>query len=237
MLSKSGVDPPERLAFLAVTAPLRAHEALAALLPPGVASAGRDPAEPIELHPEEALYVARAVEKRQREFANGRACARRAMAELGLEPQAIPSGPRREPLWPEGVVGSVTHTAGFCAAAVATRASYLGLGIDAEPDEPLSEVVARRVCVPDELGAAERLGLDPATLAHVVFSAKEAVYKCQFPASGSYLGFHDVRLELARETLSAVLAVDAGPYAKGHVFRGSWRRAEGLILTAAWHAA
>jgi 4'-phosphopantetheinyl transferase EntD len=215
----------------------RVHERLAALLPPGVASAVRDPADPVELHPEEAPYVARAVEKRQREFASGRACARRAMAELGLEPRAIPTGSRREPLWPDGVVGSVTHTAGFCAAAVTIRAAYAGIGIDAEPDGPLSEAVMERVCGPGELGAASGLGLDRATFARVVFSAKEAVYKCQFPASGAYLGFHDVRLELEDGSLRAVLAVAAGPYLRGHVFRGSWCRAEGLILTAAWHAA
>lgn len=216
---------------------LDARDLLAPLLPPGVASAARDPAAPVELHADEAPYVARAVEKRQREFASGRACARMAMAKLGFPPCAIPSGPRREPLWPDGVVGSVTHTAGFCAAAVATRAAYAGLGIDAEPDGPLSEAVSARVCHAEELGAARALELDAATLAHVVFSAKESVYKCQFPASGTYLGFHDVRLELEEATFRAVLAVPVGPYEQGHVFRGSWRRSGGLILTAAWHQA
>lgn len=220
-----------------MTYDLRFEEALAALLPPGIASAVRDPREPIELHPEEAPFVARAVEKRQREFASGRACARRAMAKLGLSPRAIPTGPGREPLWPDGVVGSVTHTTGFCAAAVTSRNAYEGIGIDAELDGPLSEAVAARVCVPEELRAAAALGLDPATLAHVVFSVKEAVYKCQFPASGAYLGFHDVRVELDGESLQAILDVAAGPYPRAHVFRGSWRRVAGLILTAAWHEA
>jgi 4'-phosphopantetheinyl transferase EntD len=213
----------------------RVADVLAALLPPGVASAVRDPSEAVELHPEEAVYVARAVEKRRREFASGRACARLAMAELGLEPRAIPAGPRREPLWPVGVVGSLTHTVGFCAAAVTTRDAYAGLGIDAEPDGPLSGAVAARVCSRDELDASRGCGLDDATLAHVLFSAKEAVYKCQFPASGAYLGFHDVRLELEESTFRAELGVPAGPYARGLVFRGSWRRSAGLILTAAWH--
>jgi 4'-phosphopantetheinyl transferase EntD len=225
------------LALSQVTAALLAHDALAALLPPGVASAVRDPGEPIEVHPDEAPFVARAVETRQREFASGRACARRAMAELGLPPHPIPSGPRREPLWPAGVVGSVTHTSGFCAAAVSRRAEYAGLGIDAERDGPLAEGIAARVCLDEELGRAGALGLDPGTLAHVVFSAKEAVYKCQFPESGTFLGFHDVRLELEAESLRAVLEVPAGPYARGHVFYGRWRRAGGLILTAVWHPA
>jgi 4'-phosphopantetheinyl transferase EntD len=220
-----------------VNGALDVREVLSSLLPPGVASAVRDPSEPVELHPEEAAFVARAVEKRRREFASGRACARFAMAELGLEPRPIPSGPRREPVWPEGVVGSVTHTTGFCAAAVATRAAYAGIGIDAEPDGPLSDAVAARVCEKGELAAAASLGLAEATLAHVLFSAKEAVYKCQFAESGAYLGFHDVRLELDAGTFRAVLGVDAGPYARGQVFRGAWRRAGGLILTAAWHRA
>src|SRR5208282_5779110 len=86
------------------------------LLPPGIVvvemhSAGDTAA----LLPEEAAYLGRSVPKRAQEFAAGRVCARRALAELGVVDFPLRVGEDREPLWPEGTVGSITHTTGFCA--------------------------------------------------------------------------------------------------------------------------
>ena len=84
------------------------------------------------LWPEEAAAVQHAVEKRRREFAVGRMLARAALAAIGDPPSAIPTGNHREPVWPAGIVGSITHCAGYCAAAVARDAMVVALGIDAE---------------------------------------------------------------------------------------------------------
>jgi 4'-phosphopantetheinyl transferase EntD len=214
------------------------ESALSAILPEGVASACVDPEEdPFELHPEEAPFVVGAIERRKREFACGRACARRAFADLGLPPPVIPSGAQREPIWPEGVVGSLTHTRGLCAAAVATSSRYRALGLDAERERVFEAALITRVADDSELEHAEALGLERAALALVVFSAKEAVYKAQFPASRVYLGFRDVRLELEHDAFRASLVVPAGPYAAGHAFRGRWRRSGSFVFTAAWEEA
>ncbi|MEV4420566.1 hypothetical protein AB0L40_11415 [Patulibacter sp. NPDC049589] len=71
---------------------------------------GDDPAASV--FPEEFVAVRHAVETRRREFVTGRACAHRALAALGVPVVPIMSGPNREPLWPEGVVGSITHGSG-----------------------------------------------------------------------------------------------------------------------------
>src|SRR3984893_9355145 len=76
----------------------------------------RIPGDPVELHPAEAEYVARAVPKRIAEFAAGRACARAALAEFGVREFALRAAPDRQPLWPEGFIGSIAHTAGLRAA-------------------------------------------------------------------------------------------------------------------------
>jgi 4'-phosphopantetheinyl transferase EntD len=91
-----------------------------------------------------------AVPRRRAEFTTGRACARRALAELGVAPAAILSGDRREPLWPDGVVGAITHCAGFRAAAVGRATDYRSIGIDAEPDEPLVDGILELVSLPAE---------------------------------------------------------------------------------------
>ena len=100
-------------------------DAVHSLFPPGVAVAvRREPGDPADLLPGEAVYVAKAVPKRINEFAAGRACARRALATFGMPGAVLLAAPDRQPLWPTGFVGSITHTAGFCAAAVAPRSRW-----------------------------------------------------------------------------------------------------------------
>ena len=78
------------------------------LLPAEVASvARRIDGEPGELFPEEVVHLDKAIASRRREFAAGRACAREALAKLGLPPVPILRGEKREPLWPQGIVGSL----------------------------------------------------------------------------------------------------------------------------------
>lgn len=82
------------------------------LLPHYVASAevyGDDSGDIAPLCPEEAAAVACSVEKRRREFAAVRVCARSAMTALGLPPQSVLPGERGAPRWPDGFVGSMTH--------------------------------------------------------------------------------------------------------------------------------
>ena len=94
-----------------------------------------------ELLPDEAAHVAQAIPKRRREFARGRVSARQVLAELGVPSVSLLVGPKREPLWPEGIVGSITHDDRLCVVAVARAEKYAGLGVDVEPDEPLEPAI------------------------------------------------------------------------------------------------
>lgn len=186
-----------------------------------------------ELLPDEAPLVARAVSKRQREFARGRCCARRALAGLGFDRVSVLVGENREPLWPEGVVGSITHDNTLCVVAVGHAAEYAGLGVDLEPEGALSLEIAERIWSPAEAERAEDVAAFTAgSAARLVFSAKEAFYKCQFPLTRTYLGFHDVEVALGLETFALTLKTAAGPWPSGMRFDGVWRRAGGEILTA-----
>jgi 4'-phosphopantetheinyl transferase EntD len=186
-----------------------------------------------ELLPDEAPLVARAVAKRQREFARGRTCARQALAGLGFERVSVLVGEAREPLWPNGVVGSITHDNTLCVVAVGRAERYVGLGVDVEPEGALTPEVAERIWSPAEAERAETVAaLTAGSAARLVFSAKEAFYKCQYPLTRSYLGFHDVEVELGAGTFALTLKTGAGPLASGACFHGVWRRAGGEILTA-----
>ena len=158
------------------------------LFPADVVTAWGDPLElSSPLFPEEEALVAKAVWKRQREFAKGRECARRALAGFGRGNAMLLSGSDREPLWPPDIVGSITHTQGLCGAAVALSNRYQGIGIDAEPAESLGVDLTKRICRDDEASAASTMAwLESAIVPRLVFCAKEAVYKCVFPISAHF---------------------------------------------------
>lgn len=206
------------------------------LFPAGVALAWeRSGAPSAPLFPEEAALVAQAVAKRRGEFAQGRACARRVLAELGVAPAPLLPGEMREPRWPPGIVGSITHDSELCAAVAARADAFAGLGIDVEPDAPLEDNVAARIWSPAEADAARASGAVPfESAAKLVFSAKEAVYKCQFALTQTYIGFGAVTLRLGDGTFEATLTAGVGALPLGYRFTGAWRRAAGELATAAW---
>ncbi|GHJ10292.1 4'-phosphopantetheinyl transferase [Micromonospora humidisoli] len=149
-----------------------------------------------ELLPEERAGLGeRAVERRRRDFTAGRVCARRAMTALGLPATPVPAAPNRAPVWPDGLVGTITHTRDYCAAAVARRADLRAVGMDAERQRDLNPGVRRMILHPEE---EDRLARLPGGVNWpiVVFSAKETVYKVWHPVVGSWLDFLDASVDL-----------------------------------------
>ncbi|WP_217231665.1 4'-phosphopantetheinyl transferase family protein [Streptomyces anulatus] len=157
------------------------------------------------LFPEEEALVAKSVAKRRNDFATARACARRAMAGLGLPPVAVLHGHRGRPLWPEGIVGSLTHCNGYRAAALARATDVLSLGIDAEPHDPLPSGVRELVTLPAErerIGPPAPEGADEIHWDRVLFSAKESVFKTWYPVTGIELDFIQADLTFHRADAS-----------------------------------
>lgn len=186
------------------------------------------------LFAEEQRRIARAVDKRRREFASVRWCARQAMAQLGVPDAAIVPGQRGAPGWPAGVVGSMTHCEGYRAAALARSDTVLGIGIDAEPHGPLPAGVLGAVSV-----GAERDWLVQAPAGvhwdRLLFSAKEATYKAWYPLTGRWLGFEDARISIDPAGTFTATFLITPPQVDGRVveqFRGRWLVSDGLVLTA-----
>jgi 4'-phosphopantetheinyl transferase EntD len=134
--------------------------------------------------------------KRIDDFTRGRACARRALRELGVQDFSLLAGEKREPLWPPAITGSITHTQGFAAAVVAGRAEVAALGIDCEIIEAVDEELWERICTPTEQARLARLPVaERRRQAALIFAAKEAFYKCQFSLSHEWVGFEEVDIE------------------------------------------
>jgi 4'-phosphopantetheinyl transferase EntD len=145
-----------------------------------------------ELFAEEQAFISRAVPKRRAEFGTARVCARRALARMGIAPVALVPEDDRAPRWPTGVVGSISHTHGYCAVVVAQSAHYASVGLDAEQDRELAPDLVNLICT-----ARERHVLRANPEAAVLyFAAKEAFYKCQYPLTKTFLDFQDVELDV-----------------------------------------
>lgn len=192
------------------------------------------------LLPEERAEIRTAVEKRRLEYAAARAHAHRALARLGAPLAPLLSTTDRDPRWPDGIVGSISHMEGWCAVAVARRTDVHALGIDLEPDEPLAPSLWRLVATDREQAWLGQLDESSrGRVARLLFSAKEAFYKCQFPTTRELLDFRDVELDvdLARGGFKVTLLRDAGPWTRGESVEGRHACDAGVLVTAmAWLA-
>jgi enterobactin synthetase component D len=137
-----------------------------------------------------------ATQKRQREFLAGRWCAEQALRCLGADSTHVAMAGDRAPVWPDGVVGSITHTGDFAAAAVAWADDIAGLGIDSEQIiDPAAARDIADICMVDEAALFKAAhGRSFCEFCTFVFSAKEAVFKCLFPLTRKFLEFSDVRI-------------------------------------------
>jgi 4'-phosphopantetheinyl transferase EntD len=206
------------------------------ILPKGAAGAEirADTAE-LSLLPEEEGLLGRATEGRHREFMAGRTCARRALEDLGLPVTPVLRGAHRQPLWPAGIVGSITHCDNYCAAAVAYRTRLVAIGIDAEIHDALPSGILDMVAVKEERMWLRSHSEDTTHWDRVLFSAKESVYKAWFSITGSWLGFEDALVSIQPETrtlhadlLVSSAFVDGRPVTE---FEGHYIVLNGLVLT------
>ena len=197
--------------------------------------------DPPELQPlpEEQPLIARSVDTRRDEFVTVRHCARMALEQLGVAPAPILKGDKGEPQWPDGVVGSLTHTRGYRGAVVGRTPAVRSVGIDAEPHDVLPHGVLNAISLPAERG--EIGGLEPDLhWDRILFCAKEATYKAWFPLTQRWLGFEDAHItfevDAGGTTGSFVSRILVDPAARsGPPLRelgGRWSVAGGLALTA-----
>jgi 4'-phosphopantetheinyl transferase EntD len=202
---------------------------IADILPPEVAAAeSTGPEQPGPgLWPAEEAQVRSAGPRRRAEFAAGRACARAALAELGVPAAPVLAGRAGEPRWPAGVTGSITHCAGYRACAVARIADVAGVGIDAEPDAGLPAGLIESVAGRAEQAWIARLAASVPAVCwdRLLFSAKEAVGKLWYPRAGHWPASGELTVFPAEGgTFEARVA--------GSRLTGRWLARGGLIVTA-----
>lgn len=209
--------------------------AVQALFGADVAVAWADPVAPATgLLPEEIASTTRMVEKRRRAFAAGRRAARAAMVRLGLPPCPVPMGSDRAPVWPDGLTGSISHTDTHCLAAVTRIGETRSLGLDLEPDLPLEPDLWPEICTDaEQRWLASQPVAEQGRLARLIFSAKECVYKAQYPLTGEVLGFDAFEIALDPQTgsFTATARQHIPPLAPGDRFQGHILCQDAVIVT------
>lgn len=170
----------------------------ASLLPDGVLVArAADWMWNTPLSSAEEACIARAVPKRQREFRAGRHCAHQLLDGLGVPFAPLLPGTQRQPQWPAGIKGSITHTHQHCYVAITPQPHVLGVGIDVECHEPLDEDVRRLILTPKEIDMIRHWQpLLQGDAGKVIFSAKECIHKVYFPLNRHTLDFLDAEITL-----------------------------------------
>ncbi len=205
------------------------------MLGPGIGVGVSDPKAPDgTLWPAEEAAIARAVPKRVLEFTAGRTAARAAMADIGHDPCPIPMAPDRAPIWPDTLIGSIAHCDSACIAAVAPADQFRALGIDIEAATPLADDLWDTICAPSERSwlnsqPSDQRGL----LAKVIFSAKESVYKAQYPLTGTLIGFEAVEILISgpQAVFSASFPRPVGLTPRGLELSGRFAQVQDVLIT------
>ncbi len=148
--------------------------------------------------------LGRAVRSRARGYLAGRHCAAQAILSLTGEPalirEPLPIGALGAPVWPAGIVGSISHSPRIAVAVAAWASVTLGIGIDCERvmnDAAVEDILGRVLPEGDAIGRRgdPTARLDWRTFVTAVFSAKESVYKCLHPITGVFFDFDAVAVE------------------------------------------
>jgi 4'-phosphopantetheinyl transferase EntD len=185
---------------------------------------------------EEEALGPNAVQKRRESFTAGRTCARQALRAIGMPEVPILRGREQEPIWPEGIVGSITHCDAYCAAALAYDRDFISLGIDAETNEPLTDGVLALVALQAEIDWLRRAPKSFLCWDKLLFSIKESVYKSWYPLARCWLGFEQVLVAIEPETESFIATVLSPTSAQAPrdmlSFQGRYLVEESLIVTA-----
>ena len=157
-----------------------------------------------KLHPAEENYFSQLSSvSRKEHYRSGRICAGEVLSKLGTLGQPVLRDPQtREPLWPEGISGAITHSGNWSAAAAGKTSDVSGIGIDLEDlERQVDSRISRHVCIPEEQKWLQECGEDFLEKnLKIIFSAKESIFKAFFPYTRTYLHFHDARI-LMEQTL------------------------------------
>lgn len=134
--------------------------------------------------------------KRLQDFSTGRYCARKALAAIGYENAEILVGDDKQPIWPAGYVGSISHSGKLVGAVAGKTSQIISIGLDIETIGKIKPDMWRLLYTEAETCFLNAFsGEELAYYTTLLFSFKESFYKLQFPLTKTFLNFTDVEIK------------------------------------------
>jgi len=188
--------------------------------------------------PGEEVSISRAVDKRKREFRAGRSCAHQAINGLlnnrTQDRVPIRVGNSRQPCWPDGIVGSISHSGTHCSAVVAMSSDIISIGHDVEKARPLEKNVHRMICTDNERHFISLHSESTIPLSTLIFSAKESIHKTYHPLNNHMLDFLDAEIEVdltSNSFLAKITNPETNPTHNISQLKGSYSIDSNFIYT------
>lgn len=154
---------------------------------------------------------------------------------MGLDGVTVARSPERRPIWPNGIIGSISHSRNIAGAAVTRDDRLIGLGFDIEQPKVARPIdIVSKVMTDNEI---ERFGSrDEKQLSShlaMVVSCKESAYKAVNPVIGEYFDFLDIEIELDEASRTFVARASVPLYSADWINngRGHYGNLAGQIVT------
>ena len=115
------------------------------------------------------------------------------------------------------------------------NAAYGTVGIDGEDRDGLRPQLWKLILREEEMAYLDTLDRSlRERRALAIFSAKESLYKAQYPRSGSRMSYHQARVEFGHAgSLTCTFEDPIGPFPRGYSATGRWLDGT-AVVTAVW---
>lgn len=182
----------------------------------------------------EEQLLGKSTERQRDGFLTGRHAAHLACQRLGVACELIGRGSQGEPLFPISLRGSISHSRTVAVAVVARATAAQAVGVDVDDERNLPANAMADISWKSEISRLQAFLRLPDLHAaeRFAFSAKEAVFKCQFPLTKNRrLGFKQVSLW----PLRSGEALEVRPHSTAKATAEVLRRISVTTLTSQGH--
>lgn len=171
--------------------------------------------------------IGRSVPKRQSEFLAGRYAAKMVLSKINHRDSYIAIGENRAPVWPEQLLGAISHSGNRAVCVITNKAinQYLGVDIECWLTREAAYELSKSIATEEESQFLEAQALPIERGVTIAFSAKESLFKALYPKVKAYFGFEvavltELNMSTQSFSLELVETLGDGIYEKGQVFKG-----------------
>lgn len=173
--------------------------------------------------------------KRLSDFRASRYCAKQILEKFGIHNYPLLINEHRAPIWPNQLVGSLSHTKNFCFGVIARGLDIKAIGIDVEVNKPLKDDLLKLICTAKDQNYF-KLYSSPNHAATIIFSIKESIFKCLHPIYKKWIDFKEVDVILNEQegTYCAIPSDPINSYFGLNEINGKWCTDERFVYTSCW---